>query len=202
VSAVPPFRLARLHLASRRALPALVAVGAFALVLRLTAHWLHAPGAWTHTVPLITVLGAATVTGVTTWNPFGEVERTAGRHLPGLRLGTVLLAVVAAAVVFGAAAASSTVPGGYATLLRQLAGLTGIALLTAALLGARQSWTVPLAYTLVCARGFDLGWTSLWVWPTRTGHDAAATAVAAGLLATGLGVTALQDWRVCRGEQP
>lgn len=195
MSAVPPFRLLRLHLASRSVLPALVAVGAFALALRLTAHWLHTPGAWTRTVPLITVLGAAAVIGVTTWNPLGEVEGTAGHHLPGLRFGTVLLTVATAAIVFGAAAAGSAVPGGSTTLLRQLAGLTGIALLSAALLGARQSWTVPLVYTLVCARAFDLGWASLWVWPTRTGPDTAATAVAAGLLAAGLGVIALRGPR-------
>ncbi|MBO2445689.1 hypothetical protein J4573_01160 [Actinomadura barringtoniae] len=190
MTALPPFRLCRLHLASRRAPAALVAVVAFALVLWTTTRWLHKVGPWTHAVPLTVALGAAAVIGVTTWNPFGEVERTGGRHLPGLRLVTVLLLVAATAIAFAAAT-----PADYASLLRQFVGLTGIALLTAALLGARHSWTIPLAYAVICARGFDLGWTSLWVWPTRTGHDTAATAIAAFLLAAGLAVAALHGPR-------
>ena len=56
------------------------------------------------------------------------------------------------AAAFGALAAGATggeLPGGTPALLRNLAGMTGIGLLSAAVLGGAFGWTGPMAYLLV-----------------------------------------------------
>lgn len=48
-----------------------------------------------------------------------------------------------------------------------LAGLTGVALLTAAVTGSGLSWTGPLAYVVLSMYAVDESWTTPWIWPAR-----------------------------------
>jgi hypothetical protein len=89
------------------------------------------------------------VIAVTTYGPFGEPERAAGRWLPWLRLGA---AVALSTVAFGALAAGAAaggMPGGTLALLRDLGGVAGIGLLSAAVLGGASAWTGPMAFMVV-----------------------------------------------------
>lgn len=86
---------------------------------------------------------------VTTYGPFGEPERAVGRWLPWLRLGA---AVALSTVAFGALAAGAAaggMPGGTLALLRDLGGVAGIGLLSAAVLGGASAWTGPMAFMVV-----------------------------------------------------
>ena len=95
------WRLARLYLVSRRvpmALALLAGLGAL-LWAALHWHWNIAGGAAARQfIPLTIQTGAAAVIAVTTYGPFGEPERAAGRWLPWLRLGA---AVALTAGAFG-----------------------------------------------------------------------------------------------------
>jgi hypothetical protein len=62
-----------------------------------------------------------------------------------------LTAVALGALAAGAAAGG--MPGGTVALLRDLGGMAGIGLLSAAVLGGAFSWTGPMAYVLITVRG-------------------------------------------------
>ena len=143
------WRLARLYLVSRRvpmALALLAGLGALQWAA-LHWHWNIAGGAAARLfIPLTIQSGAAAVITVTTYEPFGEPERATGRWLPWLRLGA---AVALTAVAFGALAAGAAaggMPGGTLALLRNLGGMAGIGLLSAAVLGGAFGWIGPMAY--------------------------------------------------------
>ena len=91
--AVAGWQLVRLYLVSRRvpmALALLAGLGAL-LCAALYWRWNVAGGAAARQfIPLTIQTGAAAVIAVTTYGPFGEPERAAGRWLPWLRLGTAV----------------------------------------------------------------------------------------------------------------
>jgi hypothetical protein len=138
------WRLARLYLVSRRVPMALALLAGLSALLwaALHWHWNIAGGAAARLfIPLTIQTGAAAVIAVTTYGPFGEPERATGRWLPWLRLG---VAVALTAVAFGALAAGAAaggMPGGTLALLRNLGGMAGIGLLSAAILGGAFGWT-------------------------------------------------------------
>jgi hypothetical protein len=178
-------RLVRLYAASRRVPGALAAIAACAIGLRLTllGHW-DTYGAFQ--LPLIFEAGAAVAITATTASPLGEPERVAGRQLPFLRLATALALTVVAAGALAAAGAGAHLAGGSLDVLRNLAGLTGIGLLCAAVLGGGLAWAGPVAYLLVGAYGLYTQWhhpalTTPWIWPARPPHDLGA-AICAGLV--------------------
>lgn len=179
-------RLTRLHLASRRVPASLLALAIVAAALRIVLHWTPASGAYSVQFPLILATAAASIVGVTTRSPIGEPERATGRWLPWLRLGTVL---ALAGVACGALALGSV--GGHLAigtlaLLRDLAGLTGIGLLTAVVLGAGVSWIGPLSYLALGIYAVQEGWTTPWLWPARPAHDRGAAICAALVFAVGV----------------
>lgn len=183
------WRLARLYLVSRRvpmALALLAGLGAL-LWTALHWHWNIAGGAAAQQfIPLTIESGAAAMIAVTTFGPFGEAERTAGRWLPWLRLGA---AAVLTAVAFGALAAGTTaggMPGGTLALLRNLGGMAGIGLLSAAVLGGPFGWTGPMAYLLITEGALAHRSTTPWVWPTRLPHDRGGAICACLVIAAGL----------------
>ena len=183
------WRLARLYLVSRRvplALALLAGLGAL-LWAALRWHWNIAGGAAARQfIPLTIQTGAAAVIAVTTYGPFGEPERAAGRWLPWLRLGA---AVALTAVAFGALAAGAAaggMPGGTPALLRNLGGMAGIGLLAAAVLGGAFGWTGPMAYWLATESVLAARWTTPWIWPARPPHDRGAAICAALVLAAGI----------------
>jgi hypothetical protein len=183
------WRLVRLYLLSRRvpmALTLLAGLGAL-LWAALRWHWNIAGGAAARQfIPLTIQAGAAAVIAVTTYGPFGEPERAAGRWLPWLRLGA---AVTLTSVAFGALAAGTAaggMPGGTLALLRNLGGMAGIGLLSAAVLGGAFGWTGPMAYLLITEGALAHRSVTPWVWPTRSPHDRGGAICACLVIAAGL----------------
>jgi hypothetical protein len=180
-------RLARLYAASRRVPAALAAIAACAIGLRITliGHW-DSYGALQ--LPLVFEAGAAVAITVATASPLGEPERITGRWLPFLRLTVTLALTAAAAGALAAAGTGAHLAGGTLDVPRNLAGLTGIGLLCAAVFGAGLAWAGPTGYLLVGAYGLYTQWhhpalTTPWIWPARPPHDLGA-AICAGLVFT------------------
>lgn len=186
----PGPRLIRLHLVSRQVPGALAVLAGCAALLRVTLrlHWIQGDGVDAQQMLLLIECGAASVVAVAARNPFGESEQTTGRLLPLLRLGAALLLSAAAvgALVLGAVAAR--LPGGGPGVLRNVAGLAGVGLLTAAVLGGALAWTGPLAYTMVAEFALLEDWRAPWMWPARPPHDAGAWLCAALAFAAGAAV--------------
>lgn len=195
MTAVISGRLVRLHLASRRVLTCLLALAVGAALLRIALHWIPHSGLGSQQLPLTIEAGAAGVIGVTTRSPFGEPERATGRWLPFLRLGTsvALTAVAVAALSAGSAAAHLT--NGTLGILRNTAGFTGIALLTAALFGGALAWAGSVAYLVVSLQAISAAWTTPWIWQARPPHDLGAALCAALVFAAGIIVMTVRGAR-------
>lgn len=193
-----------LHVISRRVPVAagLIAAVAAGLRLALLGHW-DSYGAYQ--LPLIAEAACAAVIAVTTGSRLGDCERAAGRWLPALRLVTMLALTAAAAGVLAAAGSGSHLAGGDLDVVRNLAGLTGIGLLSAAALGGGLAWTGPTGYLVAGAYALYSLWhpppvTTPWIWPARPPHDLGA-AICAGLVFTaGLLVVTLRGARDPAGE--
>ena len=79
------WRLARLYLVSRRVPMALALIAGLGALLWAALHWhwnIAGGAAARQVIPLTIEAGAAAVIAVTTYGPFGEPERAAGRWLP------------------------------------------------------------------------------------------------------------------------
>ena len=181
----PGMRLVRLYATSRRIPAAMAATAACALGLRLAliGHW-DSYGALQ--LPLVFETAAATAITVTVASPLGEPERITGRWLPYLRLATTLALTAAAAGALAAAGTGAHLAGGTLDVLRNLAGLTGIGLLCAAMINSGLGWVGPAAYLLPGASALYTQWhrpalTTPWLWPARPPHDLGA-AICAGLV--------------------
>jgi hypothetical protein len=180
-------RLIFLHAVSRRVPAALVTLAACAagLSIALLGHW-DSYGALQ--LPLVFEAAAAAVIAITIASPFGEPERVAGRWLPWLRLLIIVGLACIAATALAAAGAGAHLAGGTPDVLRNLAGLTGIGLICAAVLGGGLAWTGPAGYLLAGAYGLYTQWhppalTTPWLWPARPPHDVGG-AICAGLIFT------------------
>ena len=191
----PTARLLRLHFDSRRSRLAVALLASTAVAQRACATWAHGTSALAQLLPILVACAAAAVIAAGTRSPFGEPER-AGRPLPALRLLHVLTLL---AVATSALAAVTHEP---ATMIRNLAGLTGLALLTATLIGAPLAWTAPLGYVLICGGEIDLHQDPLWAWPTLPADNLAATLLAATTLIAGLAITTLHGPRDTPSERP
>jgi hypothetical protein len=188
-------RLVCLYLASRRVLMGLLVLVACAIALRTALHWIPRNGLASRQLPLTIEAGAAVVVGVTTCSPFGEPERATGRWLPFLRLGTGMALAGAAVGGLAISSASAHLAGGTVGMLRDLAGLAGIALLTAALFGGALAWVGPMAYLVVTLRALGAAWTTPWIWPARPPHDRGAALCAALVFAAGVVVITVRGAR-------
>ena len=187
-------RLARLYLVSRRVPAALgllagarrAAVGRAALALDMAG----GPAA-RQFIPLTIETGAAAVIAVTTYGPFGETERAAGRWLPWLRLGAALplTAVAFGALAAGAARRDAGRDPGPAPQPRP--GWPASACCAAAVLGGAFGWTGPMAYLLITEGALAGSWTTPWVWPTRPPHDLGGALCACGVFAAGVAAITL-----------
>jgi hypothetical protein len=188
-------RLIRLYLASRRVLAGLVLLAACAIALRTALHWLPRTGLLSRQIPLIIEAGAAAVIGVAAGSPFGEPERATGLRLPALRLGASLALAGVALGALAAGSASAHLADGSLGLLRDLGGLTGLALLAAAALGGALSWIGPVGYLAVTVTALAGHWTTPWTWPARPPHDRGAAICAALVFAAGLAAVTLRGAR-------
>jgi hypothetical protein len=148
-------------------------------------------------VPLLLEAGTASVIAVTTYSPFGEPERATGRWLPWLRLGISVALTGAAIGMLAAGAAAARLPDGTLAIVRNVAGITGIGLLSAAIIGGALAWIAPMAYTVVAEFALLEGWTTPWTWPGRPPHDRGAAICAAVVFAAGVAVVTARggrDW--------
>jgi hypothetical protein len=183
-------RLVWLHALSRRLPAALALLAACAAGLRgtLYGHW-DAYGALQ--LPLIIEAACAAVIAVTAGSPFGEPERATGRWLPFLRLGAAVGLTALAAGLLAAAGTGLPLAGGFPDVLRNVAGLTGIGLLCAVLLGGPLAWIGPLTYSLAGVYALYTDWhpptlSTPWLWPGRPPHDVGGALCAAAVFAAGL----------------
>ena len=190
-------RLVWLHLVSRRAPGAVLAMAACAGMLRvaLPAHWITTTGASARQLPVLLEAAVAAVIAITTHNPFGESERLAGRWLPWLRAGTAVLLTCAGIGLLLVGAAGEGLPDGTLAVLRNVAGATGIGLSCAAVAGGLLAWIGPVAYAVLAEVAIGELWPSPWMWPARAAHDRGAALCAALAFAAGLAVTTLRGPR-------
>jgi hypothetical protein len=199
-------RLASLYLVSRRVPTALAVVAGCAIGLRVALHWpWDSYGALQ--LPLVFETGAAAAIAVTAASPFGGPERVAGRWLPFLRLGAALaLTGIAVAALAAAGATSTHLAGGILDVLRNVAGLAGLGLLSAAVLSGALAWAGPVGYLVVAAYGLYTDWhgpalTTPWLWPARPPHDLGAALCAGLVFAAGLAVITVRGARDAAGDR-
>lgn len=185
-------RLAQLHLASRRARSALVTFAACGILLRASLywHWTPATGPIALKLPTLIEVAVASVIAVTTYSPFGESERVTGRWLPCLRLASAVALTGAAIAALAVGSAGLHMAGGDTGIARNVAGLTGIGLLSAPVLGGALSWIAPVAYGGLAEYAIASAWTSPWTWPGRSPDDLGAAICAALAYVTGLAMIA------------
>jgi hypothetical protein len=197
-------RLMRLHAASRRVPVAATVIVACAIALRvaLTGHW-DTYGALQ--LPLIFEAAAAVAITGTTGSLLGDPERVAGHWLPFLRLVTVLVLAALAVSALAGAGYGGHLAGGTLAVLRNEAGLTGIGLLSAAVLGGGLAWTGPVGYLVLGVYGLYARWhgpalTTPWIWPARPPADLGAAICAGLVLSCGVAVVTVRGARDPIGE--
>jgi len=189
-----PARLAWLHLRSRRAPLGLALIIAIATILRALQHWTDGPGVAARTLPLVLTVGAAAIIAASSQSPFADPERATWPP-PWLRLIQVAGFVLAAAGLLALARLGDDP----LAAIRNLAGFTGIALITATLISAPLAWITPLAYALYCSGQIDAQAVNLWSWPALPSSNHTAMVIA--LLLLGTGITAITRFGA-RDSQP
>jgi hypothetical protein len=182
-------RLVALYLRSRLAGRTVAVLVTIAALTWLWLWWASASAITLTLLPLAMPLAAAAVIGAGTGSPFGESETTASRSLGPLRLGHATGLLLIGALTLVLAGLHWSVPDSVWTLIRNLAGFTGLALLTARVLGGGLSWVTPLGYAVLSLLAVQSGPASHWAWPVYAGADREAAVIAAALLLLGLGVS-------------
>jgi len=198
-------RLVRLYATSRRVPAAVTAVAACAVVLRiaLAGHW-DTYGALQ--LPLVFETAAATAITVTVASPLGEPERLTGRWLPYLRLTVTLVLTGVAIGALAAAGTGAHLAGGTLDVLRNVAGITGIGLLCAAVINSGLAWIGPVAFLPPGAYALYTQWhhpalTTPWLWPGRPSRDLGAAICAGLVFAAGVAVITARGARDPAGER-
>jgi hypothetical protein len=181
-------RLGWLHLRSRRAPAAVLAMAVCGAVLRaaLAWNWMFTSGPLAQQLPMVIEAGAVVAVVVTTHSPFGETEQATGRWLPYLRLGAALALTGLAIGVLQLGVTGASLNGGVLVLARNVVGLTGIGLLCAPVTGGLLAWTLPVGYLAFAEYALLESWVSPWAWPVRPPADRGAWICASLCYAVGL----------------
>jgi hypothetical protein len=193
-------RLIALYLRSRLAARAVAVLAAVAVATWFWARWTGAETLTVTLLPLAMPLAAAAIIGTSTGSPFGESEAAASRPLEPLRVGHLAGLLGIAALTLALAAQHWSVADGGWMLVRNLAGFTGLALLTARVLGSGLSWVVPLGYAVLALVAPQAGQAPAWAWAVRATTDQAAAVIATALLLAGLVLVARTGARDRPGE--
>lgn len=183
-------RLLLLHLRSRHVPLTVLLLAVTAGVLRAIRPLTQGGSEFAVLLPLVLTVGAAGLIAASTRSPFGDPER-ATFPLPRLRLIHLLVLVGVGVAMIGAARVGND-PG---AALRNMAGLTGLALLTTPIIGAALAWIAPLAYVIYCGGPVDVHQIGLSAWPALPGTDTTATLIALALLAIGVATVAVTGAR-------
>lgn len=191
--------LYRLYSRSRRAAYAAGGILGVALCAWGLGSWiLSIPGVGVKSAPFVYILVFAPVltacmVGASAYSPFGETERTVARPLPPIRFGhlagltscaALSLVLVVLAWKLGGDDRSRMV----LTLLRNLTGFSGLALLAAWIVGGRLAWVFPLIFAgYALMRGLKPDGTewARWAWPMRPVSDDLSWTISLALLAVG-----------------
>ena len=197
-------RLVRLYALSRAVPAAALAIALCAVGLRvaLLRHW-DAYGALQ--LPLVFETGASVSVAATVASPFGEPERVTVRRLPWLRLGLTLTLTALAVAALSLAGLGGHLAGGTLAVLRNVAGVTGLGLLCAAVLGGGLFWTAPTGFLVAGVYALYSEWhppalTTPWLWPARPPQDLGAALCAGLVLLCGLTAVALRGARERPGD--
>lgn len=152
---------------------------------------------------ILTPVAAAATIGVTTRSAATDLEATADRSLPALRV-THLTALIALGLVT-TDVGSSTLAGDLSgpAAVRNFIGFTGLALISAVLLGASLAWPLPLALAIAAVSvGAPAGNPPrAWAWPIHSNDDATPFATALALFVLGAIALAVLGTREPRAEQ-
>lgn len=152
-------------------------------------------------------LAAACVVGASTRSPFGDTELTTTRPLSPLRLGHLCGLLLWAALTLSTVLLAFDLDGArpeypLLVLLRNLAALTGLALLTAWVVGARLSWVPPfvaaIAYLTLMASDNDV--LASYANRSYDGAHGPALVVSLAALALGLGLVCAHGARESAAE--
>jgi hypothetical protein len=141
-------------------------------------------------LPLAAPAACAMTIVTSTRSPFADAEYATSRPLLTLRAGHIIALLGAACGALAIATTAAHIPGGIASDVRNTAGLTGMSLITARLVGTNLFWPVPFAYVVYCGAILDAGAADLWSWPAIDPTSTAAAITALCLLAGGLAVSA------------
>jgi hypothetical protein len=181
-------RLTWLHLRSRRAPAAILALAACGTLLRATLSWhlTFNSGQYAQQAPMVIEAGAAAVIAVATHGPFGEVERATGRWLPHLRLFAALALTGAAILALQSGAVGEGLNEGILMLARNVIGFTGLGLLCALVTGGLLAWILPMGYMVFCQYALLAAWRAPWTWPVRPPADPGAWICASVIFAVAL----------------
>lgn len=186
-----------------RALPlTAVALAGIVLVAAGAAHWLETRPYFDHTarIPVVVLapLLASAAIGTSLHAPSDELDRTGVRRWWPRRLLHLLVLTV---LTTGALAL--VVPGhpeafGGPAMVRNALGATGVAVASAALIGARLSWLPMTVYggaIYLAAPRTPGGAAAVWAWTMQPGPQAGAWAVALTAYAVGAVLLAVRGAR-------
>jgi hypothetical protein len=185
-------RLLRLHLISRRVPVALITLAGCGVLMqwavRSALSQNHTSGARTSAEQLGLLLeaAAAAVVSAAMHGPFGEPERATGHRLHWLRLASALLLTGVALGAVAAGVAGTAIPVGSLAVARDTAGMIGVGLLCAVVVGGHFAWVGPTSYFVIAAYAVADKWASPWTWPARPGHDVGGAVCALSLLTAGI----------------
>lgn len=200
-------RLAGLYLRSRRAGYASAGISCVALLAWVVGWVILAQPVvvveYLSPVSIFAALLAACLVGTSTHSPFGEAEKTSCDRLPALRLGHLGGLLGVAALAFGLVVLVWGRHFAAALFVRDCAGLSGLAFLTARALGSRLSWTLPVAFVAIIplvGRGSGDNEWAWWAWVDQPVESPTSWALALGPFVVGLGLVCLSGARDPTGE--
>jgi hypothetical protein len=147
-------------------------------------------------------LAAACIVGASVRSPFGDSELATAHPLAPVRFGHLVVVLLWATLVLSAALLSFDLGGArpeqpLLVLFRNLAGFSGLALVSAWISGARFSWIPPfvaaIAYLTLMGTGGDP--LSRWAMRSYDGTHGSSWVVSLTLLTAGLVVVSLLGTR-------
>ena len=179
-------RLLVLFLRSRRVPLTAGLLAGVAVVLRAVKGWTEENGEFAGLLPLVLAVAAGSLVAASTYGPFGDPERAT--H-PVRRLRSIQLALLIPLAV--GLLGLARIGDDPLAAMRNVAGLTGVALLTVPVFGSALAWIIPLAYVIYCGGPIDVQQVDLLSWPALPSSNTLATVIALGLLTIGTMVSIL-----------
>ncbi|GAA0800728.1 hypothetical protein [Spirilliplanes yamanashiensis] len=176
-----------LHLRARRVPAALVAGALSTAILWAAWVWLSDAAEIAVEVTVPAILFAVAAAATTLGGADEDLERTAARRWPPRRALHLLAALSAVLLLVVAAELTATSFAGPRIVLRDAAGLLGLAALGAVASGASRAWFGPVAWALaaIALRGGESTAMQVVTWPVQPETSRAATVTAAVLAVAG-----------------